>query len=333
MNASPLPIGVVVPTLNVRPSLPAHLEQMKTWIDLVQEVVVVDSYSSDGTFEFLQAELRHPGLKLFQCPPGLYQAWNNGISHVGARYTYISTIGDTITREGLDHLAATAEALGCDVVVSRPDFFSTEGTPLLDRRWPVHKLIDSARITKPVRLAPWHAFLVAILDLPEGILGSSASNIYRSDTLKRFPFPVSYGHAGDTAWGIQHAFHTSIAVTPRVFSRFVVHPNENVPAGEAMWRLVDRLLDLAAETVRENLKGERSGAVSAELAGLVKDIPAKLKTLHECQRRYDVARVESRPWFMSAAAWKARAARNRKRAEVRNVRARVRNQINASALV
>jgi hypothetical protein len=304
---------------------------MSKWLDLAEEVIAVDSYSSDGTFEFMQAELRHPGLKLFQCPPGLYQAWNHGISQVRAKYTYISTIGDNITRGGLEHLAATADALGSDVVISRPEFYSPDGTPLHDRRWPIHELVDSARITKPVRLEPWHAFLVAILDLPEGVLGSSASNIYRSDTLKRLPFPVSYGHAGDTAWGIQHAFHTSIAVTPKVFSRFVVHPNENVPAGEAMWRLVDRLLDLAADTVRERLTEASGVALGAELTPLVKRVPSELKSLHACQRRYDVARVESRPWFISGKAWKARAARNRQRAEVRKVRARVRDQINAGA--
>src|SRR5207248_1354657 len=139
--------------------------------DLAEEVIVVDSYSSDGTFEFLQTELRHPGLKLFQCPPGLYQAWNNGIGQLHAKYTYVSTIGDSITRQGLEHLVATAETLGSDVVISRPEFVSTEGTPLDDRRWPVHELVDSARITRIVHLEPWHAFLVAILNLPEGMLG------------------------------------------------------------------------------------------------------------------------------------------------------------------
>ena len=100
---------------------------MKTWMDLAQELIVVDSYSTDGTFELLQAELRHPRLSLLQCPPGLYQSWNQGISRVQSKYSYVSTIGDTITREGLEHLTATAEALGSDVVISPPKFFTPDG--------------------------------------------------------------------------------------------------------------------------------------------------------------------------------------------------------------
>ena len=39
MKLSQLPIGVVLPTLNVRPSLAPHLAQLQTWADLVEELV------------------------------------------------------------------------------------------------------------------------------------------------------------------------------------------------------------------------------------------------------------------------------------------------------
>src|SRR5207302_1845364 len=120
-----------------------------------EELIVVDSFSTDGTFELLQTELRHPRLSLLQFPPGLYQSWNHGIRQVNAKYTYISTIGDTITREGLEHLAATADALGSDVVISRPQFFTPNGEAMPDRRWPIHQVFDSGRITQPARLESW----------------------------------------------------------------------------------------------------------------------------------------------------------------------------------
>src|SRR5437660_928432 len=81
-------------------------------------------------------------------------------------------------------------------------------------------LFDLVRITKPVRLDPCQAFLIAILDIPQGLMGSAASNLHRTDTMKRFPFPADFGQECDTAWAINHALETSIAVTPRVFSRF-----------------------------------------------------------------------------------------------------------------
>ncbi len=100
-----LPISVVVPTLNVMPMLPEHVAGMQGWLDLVEEVVVVDSESTDGTCDYIEQHIgRSFGegrLRFFSRPRGLYQAWNYGIDQVRAPYTYISTVGDTISREGI----------------------------------------------------------------------------------------------------------------------------------------------------------------------------------------------------------------------------------------
>jgi glycosyltransferase involved in cell wall biosynthesis len=44
-----LPLGVVIPTKNSMPYLPSHLEAMREWQDLAEEIVVVDSFSTDGS--------------------------------------------------------------------------------------------------------------------------------------------------------------------------------------------------------------------------------------------------------------------------------------------
>src|ERR1035441_8361255 len=215
MKGCPLPVGVVLPTLNVRPQLPAHLAQMRTWLDLVEEIVVVDSDSTDGTLELLQAELRHPRLRILQHPRGVYQSWNHAIQQVIAKYTYVSTIGDTITADGLQHLVSTAEELRSQVVISRPKFFNAAGQRVTGRRWPIHKFLEACPLDRPMRLEPLQVFLLATLDIPEGVLGSSASNLYLTESFKHFPFPTEYGHAGDTAWGIRYGWQVSVAVTPR----------------------------------------------------------------------------------------------------------------------
>src|ERR1035441_1521617 len=104
MKSCPLPVGVVMPTLNVRPQLPAHLFRSRTWSDLVEEIVVVDSQSEDGTGEYLRTQLQHPCIRHFSQSRGLYEAWNYGVGQLQRKYTYISTAGDLITREGLEHL-------------------------------------------------------------------------------------------------------------------------------------------------------------------------------------------------------------------------------------
>src|ERR1043166_5140338 len=329
MNPSPLPIGVVVPTLNVRPALPDHLDEMKKWLDLVEEVVVVDSFSNDGTFEMFQSDLHHPKLTLLQRPRGLFQSWNHGVEHVSAKYTYFATIGDAISREGLQHLAETAEALDSDLVLSRPEFFTPEGQRVADLRWPIHQLFDSGKITKPVRLDPCHAFLVAALDIPQGLMGSAASNLYRTEWMKRFPFPTDFGKECDTAWAAKYALEISIAVTPRVFSRFILHTNPVAVLGDQMSNHILRLLDLANSALEQAGTNGATRLNSPCCPPNLKQLPGVLKLLHECQWRYDRAQLQGLPWILNPKAWSARASRNRHRAVVQKVRQNMLAQIGA----
>src|SRR5258705_10933855 len=99
-------LGVLVPTLNCASLVPAHLESMRSWFDFASEIVVVDSHSDDGTIDLLREGLKHPGLRILQHPRGLYQSWNFGINQITSKYTYVSTVGDSISRAGLEHLYA-----------------------------------------------------------------------------------------------------------------------------------------------------------------------------------------------------------------------------------
>lgn len=321
-----------MPTLNVRPQLPAHLAQMRTWADLVEEIVVVDSYSTDGTLELLQRELSHTRLRILQHPRGLYQSWNHAIRHVTAKYTYVSTIGDTITADGLQHLAATAEDLHSEVVISRPKLFDDAGQPLTGRGWPIHKFLEACRPDQPMRLEPRHVFLVATVDVPEGMLGSSASNLYRTDSLKRFPFPTEYGHAGDTAWGVRYGWQVSVAATPRIFSRFVLAPSANEMTPDAYEQLMDRFHELVGQSLHEFLEQHRSAAALKIWPVLLETSAAKLE-LNKRQRCYYAARSEFWPWFINPRAWKARAQRNRQREQLFRIREKIRRESDVASPV
>jgi hypothetical protein len=331
MKLSPLPIGVVLPTLNVRPSLPSHLAQLQTWTELVEEFIVVDSHSTDGTLELLKKELCHPRLRILQCPPGLYQAWNYGIRHVSAQFTYISTVGDTITGAGLQHLAATAEELRADLVISRPRFLDAKGRSVTGPHWPIHNLLEWSGINHPTPVEPWRVFLLAVMDIPEGILGSSASNLYRTDLLKRFPFPTEYGHAGDTAWGILHAFDSALAVTPEIFSRFMLHPSAARSGSSGKKALADRLFDLARQTARAILERSPVGPLTELLPPLLTELPAELEELRESKDRYDLVRHKAWPWVFNPVAWQARRQRNRQRVQVRKTKGKIRRHFGSAS--
>src|SRR5476649_2316251 len=149
-------LGILVPTLNCASMLPAHLESMRPWLHLASEIVVVDSHSDDGTVELIREHLKHPALRIVQHPRGLYQSWNFGISQITSKYTYVSTVGDSISRDGLEHLCVVARQFECDGVISRPRAVQEDGSVFAndDAYWPIHEVITSLCISEPALPAP-----------------------------------------------------------------------------------------------------------------------------------------------------------------------------------
>lgn len=326
MSSSPrLPLGVLIPTLNARKEVESFLPQLQPVLDLAEQVVVVDSYSDDGTLAWLQSNLHHPNAAFLSHPRGLYQSWNFGLQQLKTEFAYIATIGDLAAPDGLQHLVSVARQFDSDAVLSPPEFYDVQGTRLdTGSNWPIHRLLGRCHFPGPVRLEPWEVFLLATVDVPRGILGSSASNLYRTRFLQENPFPVTFGHAGDSAWAIRNAFRASLAITPKVFSRFVIHPNETAGMSKEKYRnLVNSMFGLALETAAE---ARRQSNHQGEWLGLICSAPDQLRLLYECQDRYDSARraVRPWPWIFSRNAWATRAQRNAQRDSVLQLAAQIR---------
>jgi glycosyltransferase involved in cell wall biosynthesis len=310
MNATSS-IGVVVPTLNCASLLPGHLESMQEWLGLVSEMVVVDSHSTDGTVEMIRERLKHPSLRILSHPRGLYQSWNFGISQLRTKYAYASTVGDFITRAGLEHLHTVAEKLQCEVVISKPRFITNEGQPFpKDAHWPIDDVISSLHITEPISLDGIKLFVFVLLNIPDAILGSSASNLYRTSLLQRRPFPTDFGTVGDGAWGIANVFNYRLGVVPETFSTFRQHPKSYSKTEYAVQNLNQKLFLLASETFRQRLASDTALRCAVEQMGC-KDIVALVGELIEWKQRLETFRRRKTPWIFNLAAWQARFMRNR----------------------
>jgi len=310
-----LPVGAVVPTFNCRPYLPMHLASMREWADRVEEIVVVDSFSSDGTVEFLREHLNFPNVRFLSHPRGLYESWNFGVSGVRAKYTYFSTVGDSITPAGLEHLVEVAEKFRADVTVSPPRSVGPDGRTLKTIRWPVDDLINWWAITAPAAVSSLHAFLMSAMPMSEGILGSSASNLYRTELLKRCPFPTHCGHAGDTAWSLQYGLQSRFAVTPAVVSQFLIHPKDFSIGDEERVRLFELFFDIGLKACRESDPGG--------LLPFLENLRAETAQLRARQRAYDRLRKHRFPWVLNPQAWSLRSRRNQQRQVVAAMKSRI----------
>lgn len=305
-----LPLGVVIPTKNSMPYLPGHLEAMRAWQDLAREIIVVDSFSSDGTVEFIKSKLEHPHVRFLSHPPGLYQSWNSAIAQVTQPYVYLATTGDTITRDGIEKLVAAAESLKADVVISKPGFVSRDGRPVEDIHWPIDDIIATLNITGPRKLSRLEALVFAIAHPGGALLGSSASNLYRAETMRRLPFPVDFGTAGDGAWAMLHAPEVTWAVLPEKFSTFLIHPSNASTDEKRSWqeaRRADVVLKSGMEAWR------RAGVVTdQDLSSLGwGELLAALTSYLDAKAAFDQNRRSSLPWVANPGAWKNRLSRNR----------------------
>ncbi|MGD0815399.1 MAG: glycosyltransferase [Verrucomicrobiota bacterium] len=313
-----LPISILIPTRHCAALVPGHLESLRAWLDLAEEVVVVDSDSRDGTVELLRAGLSHPCVKFLTHPPGLYESWNFGIQNTGSKYVYIATVGDSITRQGMEHLFEVAENFQSDIVLSKQDFVSADGEALPDDRWMIDVILSRLQIERPRLLSTTEQFLFAVTNLWGAILGSSASNLYRADCLKQRPFPTEYGKAGDGAWGILNIFEVKIAVTPERFSTFLVHEKAYAAAEYYVESVALKLFRLVQSVVA--LQGPRNPAVPRILGEIQwSELEAALEVVHAQQAKLEHRRQQKMPWLLNPGAWQARAARNKARRRISQI--------------
>ena len=285
-------LSVVMPTYNCAPMMERHLEAMSLWADLAEEIIVVDSRSTDGTLDIIRARLRHPNLRIILRDRGLYESWNEGIAATSGDWVYVSTAGDTIERDQLLHLLDLGERAEADVVISPPRFVDEDGGPHADLGWPPQKIISKYGDGGPFVLSKVAAACLAFIHCPSCLLGSSASNLYRGDALRARPFPADYRGAGDTVWLMRHATSLRLCLTPRSGSDFCVHPKEaKISPQEAeayMLKFIEEKVALAGRLC-EAEPGPQWTGLAAEAA-----LYAKAKGLH-LRRRNSWRRMRSSP--------------------------------------
>jgi len=247
-------ISVVIPTLNCRYLLEPVIEKLREIVALTGEVIVVDSYSEDGSLEFLRERLGHPNIQFHTRPKGLYAAWNYGIDHCTKNWIYIATAGDIISAEDLRFLHSTAECSGVDVVCAPPVFIGENGDRCDDLKWPIFEILRDHPDRDLVCLSPLHLACLAVKlgrasKYYKGWLGSSASNIYRSEFLKENKFSTKVGRSGDTFWGITNSRRASVIFCRRRCGRFVIHRRSNSSKSGERQSIRNEYNNLFTETI------------------------------------------------------------------------------------
>src|SRR6266480_1946066 len=126
-------VSICIPNLNNRPFLPERFETIfkqtfKDW-----ELIVYDSYSDDGAWEYIQELAAHePRMRISQGPrEGTPGSWNPCIRQARGEYVYIATSDDTMSPDFLEKMVAALDKNpGCGVAHCCLDFIDEHGVKI-----------------------------------------------------------------------------------------------------------------------------------------------------------------------------------------------------------
>jgi len=329
MAAFPVSVGVVLTTSKEAPLSPEHLASITPWLDLVDEIVVVDCNSPDGTLETVRNRLPHPRLRMLSLTGGLGEAWNLGVAHIGSDFTYIPRVGDTITRDGMKQMLEAAFQCACDIVLSPPARSPGSHRAAAETSLPAETLLGEAGAMNPIRIRRCrmmaYAAQLALNGRPRPAIGSMFGTLYRTEMLQAMPFIDGFGWPCETIWGLQNLQAASVALVPSRCS--ASPPHLGVPASERgsnteqdlsqIRQLINHSLD---EALSQTSASDREDLLRVRELVFTMSSVMELRRLHSVMTsRLDSLR-SSLPtralWVLDPRAWRARRKRERARKQL-----------------
>jgi glycosyltransferase involved in cell wall biosynthesis len=119
-------ISICLPCLNARPFLEDRMASILAQTVQDWELVVCDSYSDDGSWEFFQQFTGDSRVRLYQVPrAGLYAGWNECLRRARGEYIHIATADDVEEPRLLESLAGRLEKHS-EIDIAYADFAITD---------------------------------------------------------------------------------------------------------------------------------------------------------------------------------------------------------------
>ncbi|TLD69261.1 glycosyltransferase [Phragmitibacter flavus] len=227
-------ISICLPTLNARRFLEERIDSIFAQTVNDWELIVCDSYSDDGTWEYLQPFDGDPRVRLYQVPrEGLYAGWNECLKRVQGEYVHIATADDTGDKMLLETLLSGfkdspgAMVSACECVVIDADGREIGKGPTI-----YDKIIKSRMNGDRFATAGWYEF--ALMALCGVTWGSFSRLMFKRELFDLAgQFPVTYGISGDWAWALRASVHGGAVHVPGRLATWRVHEGQ----ASATWSL------------------------------------------------------------------------------------------------
>ena len=256
-------VSICLPNLNAIRFLEERMrslfaQSLRDW-----ELVVCDSQSDDGSWEFLQRFANDPRVRLYSVPrAGLYAGWNECLRRVTGEYVYIAPSDDTCAPTLLERLSAALDSHpAVDLAVCRYNRIDEHGNTLADLESP-----DVARFLGEWYTRPHQRSGAAELIISLGLgcqWNTMPAVLFRRRLLERAGFFSTHDSScADAAWRVKALLHSDLVYVPERLAAWRWHARQataRMPSNrhELVYRLLRKTLEESEAAIPATWRASR----------------------------------------------------------------------------
>ena len=224
-------VSICVPNLNARPFLPERFATIFNQTFYDWELIVYDSYSDDGAWEYIQAlASKEPRMRISQgSREGTPGSWNPCIRQATGKYVYIATSDDTMSPDCLEKLVAALDRHpDCGLAHCCLTFIDEQSRPILtDDCWGSwHTTLFMGEWNTKAHVRPQGHDTVMALGLRTAYFSINQILIRRSLFDEVGMFDKRWGSNGDMEWQMRATLATKTVHIPEYLATWRIHPQQ-----------------------------------------------------------------------------------------------------------
>lgn len=253
-------ISICLPNLNTRPFLEARMESLLQQTVADWELIVCDSYSSDGSWEFFQKFATDRRIHLHQVPKaGVYAGWNECLKRATGEFVYIATSDDTAQPLLLEKLLAPLQKhADIHLALCQVERIDEQGRSLPTKPQPATEVLGEWSQRRCVRNGKAEFILHAVL----GTIWTSITTVLmRRSLLDRTGFfRTDLRSFADNEFAQRASLASDIAFVPEPLATWRIHAGQVTPKAstwaefELFCRSLQSVLDDPAAGIPEAWK-------------------------------------------------------------------------------
>jgi GT2 family glycosyltransferase len=220
-------ISICLPTLNALRFLKERMTSIISQTEPDWEMIVCDSYSDDGTWEYLQRFAGDPRIHLHRVPKeGLYAGWNECLRRARGDLIYIATADDTCEPTLLTTLARALEDHPTHKIAACECIEIDSTGHQRKRPIPLYRRILNEFSTSSCFVTS-SEFEIAMMALYGGTWGSVTGLLFRRDLfLEAGLYPTQWGISGDFAWCLRAAQVSGVVHVRQPLATWRIHEGQ-----------------------------------------------------------------------------------------------------------